>query len=316
MKSKSIAIVLLVAIILASCAPASKAIPTEIATTTSIFTSIPPTPSVTPTSIPTIDVEGQSVPDPRFSNPELFDLKNSYSPIPQFVNSMKLAEIDIDPQQIADGIAFESKTSAEGKPFVIGYYNLDPDPTKSGEVLEGKTPFLIATRDGNGIWKWQKITPRILAMYSGKVIGTQIVNYKLDVSDYSNQVHEFGNLAMIDGELHPWVIIGDQNQTQWQQLVSKEIENIIAQLKSGQDPSKLFSFSATDKVVLDANQNGLDVEGHHIFVNWYLPEDFKKELDSFKNGEYKITIFVIKNSNLKDQVKLAKGDFTYIVSKM
>ena len=49
---------------------------------------------------------------------------------------------------------------------------------------------------------------------------------------------------------------------------------------------------------------------------WISEEDFKKELDSFKNGEYKITIFVIKNSNLKDQVKLAKGDFIYIVPKM
>jgi GH35 family endo-1,4-beta-xylanase len=278
MKLKSIITVLLVAIILASCTPSAKVIPTEIAITASTFTPIPPTPSFTPTSKPTIDAEGQSVPNPRFSNPELFDLKNSDSPIPQFANSMKMAEIDVDPQQVTDGIAFESKTSAEGKPFVIGYYNLDPDPTKSGEVLEGKTPFLIATRDGNGIWKWQKITPRILAMYSGRIIGTQIVNYKLNDSDYSNQVHEFGNLAMVAGELDPWVIIGDHSETQWQQLGSKEIEKIIVQLKSGQDPNKLFSFGSADKVVLDANQNGLYVEGLHIFVNWYLPEDFKKEL--------------------------------------
>jgi hypothetical protein len=49
---------------------------------------------------------------------------------------------------------------------------------------------------------------------------------------------------------------------------------------------------------------------------WVSEEDFKKELDSFKSGEYKITIYVVKNSNANEQVKLAKGDFTYIVPKM
>jgi hypothetical protein len=55
MKIKSIITVLLVAFILASCAPVAKVVPTETTVPTSIFTPVPPTPTVTPTSILTLD---------------------------------------------------------------------------------------------------------------------------------------------------------------------------------------------------------------------------------------------------------------------
>jgi hypothetical protein len=47
------------------------------------------TPTATPTPIPTIQVGDLSVPDPRVTNPELFDLRNPDAPIPQFVNALQ-----------------------------------------------------------------------------------------------------------------------------------------------------------------------------------------------------------------------------------
>jgi len=52
MKIKNIVTVLLVAFILASCAPAAKVVPTETAIPSSTVTLIPPTPTITPTPLP------------------------------------------------------------------------------------------------------------------------------------------------------------------------------------------------------------------------------------------------------------------------
>jgi hypothetical protein len=66
-----------------------------------------------------------SVPDPRATNPELFDLRNPDAPIPQFVNAMKMAGIEITAEQVVQGITYEALKDTEGNLFVVAVCNLD-----------------------------------------------------------------------------------------------------------------------------------------------------------------------------------------------
>jgi hypothetical protein len=105
---RTLIVFLLVNLILSACAPVSAPTPipapstTPLPTATATPTSTPTaTPTATPTPIPTIQVGNLSVPDPRVTNPELFDLRNPDAPIPQFVNAMKMAGIEITAEQVA-----------------------------------------------------------------------------------------------------------------------------------------------------------------------------------------------------------------------
>jgi len=158
MKTKNIITVLLIAVILASCAPAAKVVPTE--------TPVPPTetpvpPTETPVPIPTLSPETvgglEGIPDPHATNPELFDLTKQGATIPQFVNAMRMVGIEVMGEQIVQGINFQELKDKDGRPFVIAAYNLNPDPNKTGEPLEGPIPLLIAEQGKNGEWAWRKI---------------------------------------------------------------------------------------------------------------------------------------------------------------
>jgi hypothetical protein len=69
-----------------------------------------------------------SVPDPRVTNPELFDLRNPDAPIPQFVNALRMAGIEITAEQVAQGITYEALKDKDGNHFVVAVYNLAPFP--------------------------------------------------------------------------------------------------------------------------------------------------------------------------------------------
>jgi len=130
MKIKKIVTVLLIAFILASCAPAAKVVSTEAVVPTSTFTPIPPTPTITPTPIPptptitptpipTIDIEGQNIPDPRFSNPELFNLEKSNAPIPQFVHALSLAGFEVSAKAVNEGLAYKAIKTKNGGTAIL-----------------------------------------------------------------------------------------------------------------------------------------------------------------------------------------------------
>jgi len=164
---RTLLVFLLVNLILSACAPVSAPTPTTAPSATPLPTAtaaptITPTatPTATPTPIPTIQVGNLSVPDPRVTNPELFDLRNPDAPIPQFVNAMKMAGIEITGEQVAQGITYEALK--DGNPFVVAVYNLDPDPNQTGELLEGRIPLLIATKTKNGKWDWTEAHLRLL----------------------------------------------------------------------------------------------------------------------------------------------------------
>ena len=192
---RTLLVFLLVNMILSACAPVSaptttpapSATPLPTATTTPISTATPtstptPTPTATPTPIPTIQVGNLSVPDPRVTNPELFDLRNPNAPIPQFVNAMKMAGIEITAEQVASGMRFQTLKDINGELFVVGVIDLDPNPQKQGETLEGPIPLLIADRADQGLWNWSSITLRSLADRAGVQVGVLLISdYEITV---------------------------------------------------------------------------------------------------------------------------------------
>ena len=113
---RTLLVFLLINMILSACAPASAPTSTPVPIATSLpTTTIAPTSTAistaTPTPIPTIQVGDLSVPDPRVTNPELFDLQKPEAPIPQFVNAMKMAEIEITAEQVEQGLTFQELES-------------------------------------------------------------------------------------------------------------------------------------------------------------------------------------------------------------
>jgi len=117
-----------------------------------------------------------SVPDPRYSNPELFDVNKPDAPIPQFVNAMKMAGIEIKGEQVNQKITYQTFKGNDGDSLVVAFYELDPDPTKQGETLEGPIPlFLLPMKSGKGEWK--KITLKELGEKMQIKMGTTVDAY-------------------------------------------------------------------------------------------------------------------------------------------
>ncbi|MGB9845823.1 MAG: endo-1,4-beta-xylanase [Methanothermobacter tenebrarum] len=92
------------------------------------------------------------MPDPRVTNPELFDLTNPNAPIPQFVNTLRNAGIEVAGEQVVEGITYQVLKDKDGNHFVVGVYNLDPNlfPAKYRD-LAGSFAFFYY--DGRG---WSK----------------------------------------------------------------------------------------------------------------------------------------------------------------
>jgi len=193
--------------------PTATATPTSTATPTNTPTA---TPTATPTPIPTIQVGSLSVPDPRVTNPELFDLRNPDAPIPQFVNAMKMAGIEITGEQVEQGITYEALKDKDGNPFVVAVYNLDPSlfPEEYRD-LAGPIPLMIAEKGEEG-WGWKYFSEVPLRKFADPInvlIGTN--DEALDKS-LRNIVPTHFNLLYA-----PWTYEWSTNQ------LSKESENII-----------------------------------------------------------------------------------------
>jgi GH35 family endo-1,4-beta-xylanase len=213
---RTLLVFLLVNLILSACAPVSaptpipapSATPLPTATVTPTSTATPTstptaTPTATPTPIPTIQVGNLSLPDPRVTNPELFDLRNPNAPIPQFVNAMRIAGIEITAEHVAQGITYEALEDKGGNPFIVAIYN--PDPALFPEQyrdLAGPIPLLIAEKGENG-WKWR--TDRIVPfrLFSGQI--------NLIISNLESHYDRSGNiiLRVFDGLSITWYLKWD-----------------------------------------------------------------------------------------------------------
>ena len=161
-------------LVLTACAPVA-ATPTEIpptstempaeATKTSIPTETPTiTPTITPTSIPTLEGLSISVPDPRITNPDFFDVSNANSPIVQFAEAFA-----IKPEDVVLGLDFEVKQDIHENDFVVMR-------TSDGVALT------IAQQGENGDWVWQEATPGSYWHIQGKLMGVYVNNEEFDNS--------------------------------------------------------------------------------------------------------------------------------------
>ena len=188
-------------------APATAAAtPTPTDTAPATATTTPtPKPTETPTPIPTIEVNGLQLPDPHITNPELFDLQKQEAPIPQFANALKNAGIELSPEQIAQGITYISTkedgtplVDKDGNPFVVAVYNLDPDPTKQRETLEGPIPFMIYQKTKDGNWVWGFFENRPLSELNNLPMGTTMKTSLLKNQKYADIIRNQFTISLID----------------------------------------------------------------------------------------------------------------------
>jgi hypothetical protein len=180
-------VVTLFALLLSACGNSQ---PAPTATVTSLPTDTPiPTVAATATvtSIPKIDVGGIQVPDPKFTNPELFDLKNPDSPIVQFANAF-----GVKPEEVSKSLHAELETP-EGLPaFAVMR-------TSDGVTL------LMATQNEDKEWDWQKATPGIYWLAQGKLIGAYLDG---DEFNYAGNLEIFdnffaGGIIALNGQVRP-----------------------------------------------------------------------------------------------------------------
>lgn len=175
MKNKSIITVLLVSIILASCAPAVTVVPTETTAPTLTFTPVPPTPTISPTPIPTIDVEGMVIPDPRFVHPEWFDIEKLSSPILQFVRALHAAEVtigvDISAQDVSEGLTYKAVKDQNGDTAIL-LMTTDFHETPYDE--NGIPLFIYMKNSKTGEYAWNIAYLKDIASLHGILIGAVI----------------------------------------------------------------------------------------------------------------------------------------------
>jgi hypothetical protein len=195
---RTLIVFLLVNLMLSACAPVSaptstpapSATPLPTATTAPTSTATPtstPTavPTATPTPIPTIQVGSLSVPDPRVTNPELFDVTKKGSPIVEYANAFKLNSADV-----LAGLHPEVE-KPQGMPEFITMRTTD------GVAL------IMATRNENGEWVWQKATPGIYWHAQGKVIGVYLAGDEVnDQKDKLIKYFSYGALGL-NGTVRP-----------------------------------------------------------------------------------------------------------------
>jgi hypothetical protein len=136
-----------------------------------------------------------SVPDPRVTNPELFDLRKPDAPIPQFVNAMRMAGIEITAEQVAQGITYEALKDKDGNPFVVAVYNLAPSlfPEQYRD-LAGPIPLMIAEKGEDGEWRWS------VNVLKNHGITIRFTGWQPDIHIIKNQA---------DGLLSAWEFIFD-----------------------------------------------------------------------------------------------------------
>jgi hypothetical protein len=79
---------------------------------------------------------------------------------------MQLAGVQVDSNQILQGLLIKEKTGKDGKKFEIATTDLNPDPKKQGEDLEGNYPLMIKTEKG-----WEEATLKNIAQKSGMEFG-------------------------------------------------------------------------------------------------------------------------------------------------
>lgn len=217
--------------------------PTVIATATATVT-LEPTRAASP--VPMLEVGGLKIPDPRASNPELFDITKPESPIPQFVNTLKMAGYEIPANQIRDNLIFKEHQDINGHSYIIARFRFDPDPNQQGEVLEN--PILLIW-DKEGGWR-NGLNPGELGIKNGILFGSMMTGWYVRDPNYMGQKFMSipgNNFGIITSPDIPWVT---------------GIEGGKYDLRPGPE---VFNFKIPDYLLNYANRYNIPIQFMHVF---------------------------------------------------
>lgn len=252
MKIKNIITVLLVVIILASCAPAAKVVPTETTIPTSTVTPIPPTPTITPTPIPTIDIEGQNIPDPRFSNPELFNLEKPNAPIPQFVHALSSAGVEVSAKAVNAGLVYKAIKAKNGDTAIL---LMTTDFTETS-YDEGGIPLFVYMKNAKtGEYAWSITYLKDVASLHGILTGAVInAAEEFDLNEKTGMFTNNFNMATMSWGSTDDIATDIMDRDTKYRLSRLAKENLQELMWFGLDiPLKDKTFATKDEAVAYAN---------------------------------------------------------------
>ena len=129
-----------------------------------------------------------SVPDPHFTNPELFDLTTKDSPIVEYANAF-----EISPEEVIASLHPDIEIP-EGAPSFIIYRTSDG------------IPLLMTEQDPQtNEWKWEQVTPGRYWFAQGKRVGVYLDGSEYDYSGNLNIVEKYfsGGLISLNGQVRP-----------------------------------------------------------------------------------------------------------------
>lgn len=170
--------------------------PTPLATLSPTATTSPTLlPTIAPTETPiasTIAVDELQIPDPKFTNPEFFDLTNPDSPIVQFASAFGVKSEDV-----AISLHAEVERPANGNaPFVVL------------RTSDGVTLMMAQQYPASEEWKWEKAVPGAYWFAQGKLVGANIGGGEVKNKKYRDLLitHFQDGIVAIAGQVNPSAI--------------------------------------------------------------------------------------------------------------
>jgi endo-1,4-beta-xylanase len=175
-----------------------------------------PTPTVIETpSVPMIEVNGLKIPDPKVSNPELFDLtkhltKNN-SPIVQFANAF-----GVNPEEVGN-LTPQLLTGIDGKQLVV---LTTGDLAATANFDESGIPLLIYTNEN----QWRSISEKDLSPLN-MTIGAAINIWTGDFNDsrYKSTFLKNYNLGATDGVFDQGTLFRNIKVQEGQRLTPQQV---------------------------------------------------------------------------------------------
>jgi len=214
MKPKIVITVLLIALILTSCAPATKVVPTETAVLTSTLTPVLPTRTITPTPAT------ENISDSRDLPVWVDEFVHAYG------GKVTVNGVEMNTSQLTDEIR------KNGDKF-----------TQTKQVNGNEVLFLVvngiplAMREGNG--QWQEATMAKLGEFNGVEFESSL---RLDGRKYQEFSKTSGKalgnspIVVLTTNLDVTRVFGDFSETDWQKVLDNW-DNIQKDLSSGSVPS-------------------------------------------------------------------------------
>jgi GH35 family endo-1,4-beta-xylanase len=219
------------------------------------------------------------VPDPRITNPELFNLENPTAPIPHFVAEMEKVGIKLNPQDVVNNLEFRQIEGPNGEQIVIaGYTTTDSNNTPY-------TVAFIAQKQENG-WRWKSTYPKdteILGIKTGLSSWIEFTESWNPLSNLMPDIYKQFSINLIDGEAM-WYIPYSPNSS----------------LRPRRDN---YNYRTLDKA-LNYNRMGIIVQSMIPSNSDFLPTWLKSE----QNPEEVRRISLEHTQNVLSHIKTIAGD--------